>query len=128
MARKKKTYRIVRPLPDGLGAVLIGGAPLGPGTDLPPDTAKKVILDCLARELIEVVGNPKAAVVSQTPAQKAEWRKRLRPISKWKINPVDLIGKTLVELNIMILEKDPDAEPFAEFNHALEYLSKDYED
>ena len=124
MARKKTTYRIVKPLPDGLGAVLIGGAPLAPGTDLPPDTDKRVIKDCLARELIEVVGSSKAVAPL---ISKAELRKLVRPVSKWNINPVDLVGKTLVELNIMILEKDSDAEAFGDFNEALEQLSKDYE-
>ena len=124
MARKKTTYRIVKPLPDGLGAVLIGGAPLAPGTQLPPDTDKKIIKDCLARELIEVVGSSKAV---PAPIPKAELRKLVRPVSKWNINPVDLVGKTLVELNIMILEKDSEAEAFGDFNEALEQLSKDYE-
>lgn len=128
MVRKKKTYRIVKPLPDGLGAVLIGGTVLGPGEAVSPDADKKSIKDCLDRELIEEVGTTKSmSSEKQVETAKKEWRRRLRPVSKWNINPVDLVGKTLVELNIMILEKDPDADAFGDFNEALEYLSKDYE-
>lgn len=128
MARKKKVYRVKNPLPDNLGAVLIGGSVLGPGEDVPSHIDKKVIEDCRDRELIEEVGTVKVVdskkVVS---AAKKEWRARLRPVSKWNINPVDLAGKTLTELNVMILEKDEKAEPFGDLNEALDQLTKDYE-
>jgi hypothetical protein len=128
MVRKKKAYRVVKPLPDDLGAVLIGGTVLGPGEDVSPDADKKSIKDCLERELIEEVSVAKpVSSEKQVATAKKDWRKRLRPVSKWNINPVDLVGKTLVELNIMILEKDPDADAFGDLNEALEYLSKDYE-
>lgn len=113
-------YRIVQQLPDDLGGVLVMGSVLAPGDPLPKNTPKKTLDDCKARGYVERVSEKKKVVPSVKRGQ-------FRPVSKWDINPVDLVGKGLTDLNIMILEKDPDADPFSNMNEAVAFLSKDFE-
>lgn len=127
MARKKKAYQVVKSLPDGLGSIIVSGASLAPGEPLPPNTDKKIIKDCLERELIEESKDVPAAPKKGPAKVNEALRKTQRPVSKWALNPLDLVGKTLTQLNIMILEKDENAEPFDSLDAALEELSRDYE-
>jgi hypothetical protein len=118
-----KTYKVAKPLPDGLGSIIVNGAIYNAGMELPNNIPSEICEDYLQRELIV----ESATAQKKTPYINPEWRKRLKPISKWNINPADLIGKTLMQLNIMILEKDESLEPFDSMDDAIEYLSKDYE-
>jgi len=137
MARKKKTYKVINSLPEGLGSLVVLGSVLEPGAMLPSNAPEAVIKDYLDRELIEeAVGAKPAASKPKKEAPKKEvpkpeinpeWVKSLKPISKWALNPVDLIGKNLTELNIMILEKDSEMDPFDDMDAAIEYLSRDFE-
>lgn len=120
-----KTYQVLKNLPDNIGSVLIEGHLCEAGMPVPASVTNVAIEDCLKRNLIEEVGSqPDVPNVEQSRSQ---WRGKLRPVSKWNLNPVDLVGKTVTELNIMILEKDPDLEPFGDLQEAVELLSKDYE-
>jgi len=122
----KKQYKVVKNLPDNLGAISVVGRIIVAGDPLPPNIPQAAIKDCLDRELIEEVGT---AVIKKRKAPSAiSVRGLLRPVSKWKIDPADLSGKSLKEVNIMILEKDPDAEPFDSLDDAVEQLSKDFEE
>ena len=132
MARSKKVYQVINSLPDGLGSLIVLGSSLEPGAMLPQNTPKAIIKDYLDRELIEEVKGGKPKIKKEQPPKKApevnpEWVKTLKPISKWAINPADLVGKNLTELNIMILEKDNDMDPFDSMDDAIEYLSRDFE-
>lgn len=132
MKKEKKAYQVVRSLPDNLGAIMIGGSTYEPGSLIPLNAPAKIIEDYLEREMIEEA--PIEAVEAVTTAKPKEstpvdpeLRKRLRPVSKWALNPADLVGKNIKQLNIMILEKDSDAEPFDSLEDAVEYLSRDFE-
>lgn len=45
--------------------------------------------------------------------------------SKWVLDPALLEGKTIDELNVMIVERDPKVEPFATAEEAVAWLSQD---
>lgn len=47
--------------------------------------------------------------------------------SLWTLNAADLTGKTVEELNAMILERDPKATPCADVNEAIAWLTQDAE-
>jgi hypothetical protein len=119
----KKKYQIVKQLPDNLGGVLVMGSVLGPGDPLPDNTPKKTLDDCKLRGFIESVSGKKASPKKSPTVNRGQFR----PVSKWDINPVDLVGKDLTDLNIMILEKDPDFDPFTDMDAAVAFLSKDFE-
>lgn len=118
-------YKVVSNLPDGLGAIAVGGVTLTPGAILPDNASETIIKDYLLRELIEPFDDKKPA---PAVALKAVPRGLLKPISKWQLNPADLCGKNLTQLNIMILEKDPSAEPFGSMDEAVACLTKDFEE
>ena len=125
--KNPKVYRVSKSLPDGSGAVMISGTCYQAGEMLPSDLPQDRLEDCLKRGLIEECGNvivPKKVKSKPNP----EWTKRLKPVSKWNLNPADLCGKTLKQLNIMILNIDRDAEPFSSMEEALAALTKDYEE
>lgn len=46
--------------------------------------------------------------------------------SKWTIDPTSLEGRDLEQLNVMILERDPNQSPFATVEEAKAHLSQDY--
>ena len=125
MVENTRRFRVINQLPGEMGAIMVQGVTFKPTELLPQDAPPKVLEDYLNRELVEIVGTE--VTENETHKIDPEWRKRLRPISKWNINPGDLVGKTLVELNIMILEKDPNSEPFDSMNEAVNQLTKDYE-
>ena len=47
--------------------------------------------------------------------------------SKWSLNPADLEGKDLDELNVMVLERDETVDPFETVEEAVAWLSQDFE-
>lgn len=44
---------------------------------------------------------------------------------KWTFKKSDLVGKSLDELNVMALEKDPAIKPFTDITEAIEFMSQD---
>lgn len=49
-----------------------------------------------------------------------------RRTSKWNLDPMTLVHKSLSELNVMIAERDPSVEPFDTPGEASAYLSQDF--
>jgi len=104
---------------------MISGQIFKPGDPLPDNLPEDRLQDCLKRGLIIEVKTGKAPPKAKVQISKA-WRASHQPVSKWALNPADLAGKTLKQLNIMILEKDQSMEPFDTLDQAVEALSKDF--
>ena len=119
---KNMKYRVVKPLPDGLGAIIVGGASFVAGEEVTSDSPQDILEDYLQRELIEIF-----SASTEKEENISAPKGRFRPISKWKFDPSKLVGKTLVQLNVMICERDPEIEPFDSLQAAIEYLTKDFE-
>jgi len=64
---------------------------------------------------------PQTAPSSPNPAD-------MRPTSPWKLDPAQLEGKPLQELNLMIKERDDSIEPFETVEEAIAQLSADHGD
>lgn len=52
----------------------------------------------------------------------------MRPTSSWKLDPAQLQGKPLQELNLMVLEIDNSIAPFETVEEAIAQLSQDHGD
>lgn len=46
--------------------------------------------------------------------------------SKWNFNPKDLAGKSIAQLNALVLERDPAVKPFETTEEAIAFLSAEY--
>jgi len=51
---------------------------------------------------------------------------KLDTVGRWDLDPIDLSGMSLQQLNIMVLERDPTMTPFETLEEVAAQLSKDF--
>lgn len=103
-------------------------------SDIPRDRAEHLC----NRGFIEIVCATAEPVVKKSRSKKAEkdkaeddksgGRTGLVTPSQWTFKPADLAGKTLDELNAMIVERTQEVEPFTTVEEAVAFLSQHAED
>jgi hypothetical protein len=96
-------------------------------TETPPGVEEKPAIksgsdDRRVSKPEEVVTTSSGGVVSKTTKKKIG-----RPaVSIWNLDPAELSGKDIDDLNVMILERDDSIDPFETTEEAVAFLSKDF--
>lgn len=105
-----------------------GGAQLLPGADIPPGTLTPeretaLLLKGLIVEVLPSEDNPAPAPIRKgVPTRPGSGIPSL-----WILDPANLEGKDLDDLNVMILERDDSIEPFETIEEAIGQLCMDFE-
>lgn len=98
------------------------------GTHLLPDTeiidahgiSKQALEDHLKNGFVYSPGSD--AVVPSTPVVPLP----NTSAGKWDMNPAQLQGKTIEQLNLLVLERDSTQKPFETAEEAIAHLSQDF--
>lgn len=89
------------------------------------EAAKSIVADAEAaagEELVEF-----APGVEDVPGM-SDTGKPVKVASKWALDPDALRGVELDQLNVMIIERDAEQQPFDSVEEAIAWLSQDYEE
>lgn len=75
---------------------------------------------------VELVTTAPGGVTSSVQIKKDPVPEVKTPLSIWNLDPEQLKGKSLDELNVMILERDDTIDPFDTLEEAVAQLSQDF--
>lgn len=106
---------------DSRGVILPTGRAVGPGTPIDPGMFRPDALERLVAAGFVVRGDRRAE-----PAVREGRSVRVTP-SKWTVDPADVEGWSLDQLNVRIKEIDERVEPFETVEEAVAWLSQDFE-
>jgi len=108
------------------GAFSISGVLFKPGDRLTKKARASLSAKILQNYLSDGTLVSSKGTALDTPFKVPPKITKLDTIGRWDVNPINLSGMQLQQLNIMVLERDPTMTPFETIEEAAAQLSKDF--